>query len=391
MKRVIPMLKNCGLALAIASVTAVPAVAGDVNFSGFLSVGGGMLDDASSQSYNGFEEDNFTFSKNLLGLQVSGSVSEKVSVTAQMIARSDDDYALASEWAYLTYQVGENSKIRMGRLRSPFYMYSDFLDVGYAYAWISAPSEVYYLPFNNVDGIDFYSTSTLGSFDTSVQVYVGSYNSDFDLDGVAVNGQTRNQIGITGTIGRDWWTLRAAVHQTELTLAFSDFNLTPDVTFNGFLAGLSQSPFASTVSKVLVDGDTAKFAELGLNIDTGRFVAAAEYVEFEVADSFLSKNVRGYLMAGVRFGDFLVHVTGSQTQDEIAHPEAGIPLSDQTAPIIGALQAIAASRANERNVLTLGTRWDFEPGTALKLQLDDIKDELAGDQKVVSVAVQAVF
>jgi hypothetical protein len=41
--------------------------------------------------------------------------------------------------------------------------------------------------------------------------------------------------------------------------------------------------------------------------------------------------------------------------------------------------------------MTYGMRWDVISGTALKLQLDDIDDELQGDQKVISVAVQAVF
>jgi hypothetical protein len=59
--------------------------------------------------------------------------------------------------------------------------------------------------------------------------------------------------------------------------------------------------------------------------------------------------------------------------------------------LIGALQAVAASQAIERDVITVGTRWDVTSGTALKFQIDDIDDENQGDQKVFSVALQTVF
>ena len=41
-------------------------------------------------------------------------------------------------------------------------------------------------------------------------------------------------------------------------------------------------------------------------------------------------------------------------------------------------------------MLSLGTRWDIADGTALKFQIDDV-DNVAGDQKVLSVALQTVF
>ena len=383
--------KKRGLALAVAGVMLSPwAQAADVNISGFLSVGGGFVDDENSIAYGGYDDEDLTFDKNLLGLQVSGQVNEKISATVQMIARSNDDYDFTAEWAYLTWQATENSKVRVGRLRTPFYMFSDYLDVGYTYAWISAPQELYYLPFNNVNGIDYYLTSALGSFDTSFQVYFGSFNDDFVLTGISATAESKNQMGVAATIGRAWWTLRAAYHQTDLTIEFSDFQLSETVSFNQFLGQLQASPFADTVSKVLVDEDRTTFAEVGLNIDTGRFVAAAEYVEFDVEDSFLSKNIRHYIMGGVRAGDFLFHVTSAKSDDELATPEAGIPASAETAPLIGTLQAIAATRGEFRDTMSYGVRWDVSSGVALKLQYDDVDDN-KGEQKVFSVALQSVF
>jgi hypothetical protein len=381
------LYKKHGIALAVTSVILAPlAQAADVNISGFLSVGGGMVDDETSVSYDGYSEEDLTFDRNLLGLQVTGKVSERITATAQLLARSENDYQVDAEWAYLTWQASDNGKVRAGRLRTPLYMYSDFLDVGYSYPWISAPNEVYYLPFNSVDGIDYYVTAALGSFDTSFQAYFGSYDSDFSFeDGTQGNASLRNQMGVAVTFGKDWWNFRAAYHQTDLTVdVFSP-------TLDGFVAQLEVNPnFAYLAPRITIDDDKGTFAQIGLNIDTGMFVAAAEHVEFEVKETMLAKNVRDYVMVGLRFGDFLFHVTGSKADDEIAALSAGVPASAQTAQLIGTLDAIAAARNVERDVISFGTRWDVASGTALKLQLDDV-DDVRGEQKVLSVALQAVF
>jgi hypothetical protein len=378
--------KKHSIALAIASLMLVPAAqAADVDVSGFISVGGGMVDDETSVSYDGYSEEDLTFDRNLLGLQVTGQVSEKITATAQLLARSEKEYDVTAEWAYLAWQASDNGKVRAGRLRTPLYMYSDSLDVGYSYPWISAPNEVYYLPFNNVDGVDYYLTAALGSFDTSFQVYYGSFDSDFSFeDGTEGYASLRNQTGVVGTLGKDWWNLRAAYHQVDLTVDIYNDAL------NGLVDAITNSPFAPIVPAIAIEDDKATFAELGINIDTGLFVATAEHVEFEVKDSLLAKNVRDYVMVGVRLGDFLVHVTGSKADDEIADLTSGIPVSPQTQPIIDGLNAVAQARDVDREVLSLGTRWDVASGTALKLQLDDV-DDAAGEQKVLSVALQAVF
>lgn len=248
-----------------------------------------------------------------------------------------------------------------------------------------------------MSGVDFYTTATLGIFDTSFQAYFGGFDDELDLDndGVMEDTQTRNQMGIAGTIGKDWWTLRAAYHQADLSINVTAIatGITEPVgfeTLGEFAKTLTSFGFADNANNLLVDDDKATFAEIGLNIDTGRFVAAIEYVEFDPENTLLAKNKRGYVMGGVRFGDWLVHLTGSQSRDDAAHPEAGIPVSQQTAPLIGALQAVAESQAVDRDVVSIGSRWDVTTGTALKFQIDDVDDKNQGDQKVFRSSIGRV-
>lgn len=390
-------IRKTYLAGAIALLMSASGVyASDVSISGFLSVGGGMIDDEDSVPYGTYDEEDFTFDRNLLGLQVSGQVSEKITATAQLIARSNDDYQVNSEWAYLTWQANETVKVRAGRLRTPLYMYSDFIDVGYSYAWITPPPEVYFSPFNNVDGVDVYLTNTIGNFDTTLQVYFGSFTDDLVLDGVTTETKARNQVGVSGTIGKDWWTLRAAHHQSELTLDLASTPIGQGMTLGSFASTLTLLGFPANTQRLLAEEEDVTFSEVGLSIDTGRFVAAAEYIEFDPGDSMLSKNIRQYVMVGVRTGEWLFHVTASEAKDEASTPEEGIPAGQalpvfgSTDVLIGTLQAIADAQVVERDVISLGTRWDVTTGTALKFQYDDV-DDRAGDQKVYSVALQTVF
>lgn len=382
--------KKSGLAPAILMAMLAPSVyATDINFSGFLSVGGGFVDDETKSFYSGSNEEDFTIQNNIFGFQVTSTISDKITLTGQYIARSGNNYQVNSEWAYLNYKVSESSKIRAGRLRIPFYMYSDFLDVGYAYSWISPPREVYYLPFNNIDGIDFYNSTSIGKFDTTFQAYFGSYDDELESGGNIVQANVRNQMGVAVTFGKDWWNLRAAYHRSDLTVN------SPDVAI--LAAILRDFKFSTNADKTLSDDDSTTFIQLGGTIDTGTFVAAAEHIELDAMNSFVGKHIREYVMLGVRSGEFLYHVTASKSNDETSHPEAGIPVGvplpvvGSTDFLIGALKTAAQQASERRDVLTLGVRWDVTSGTALKFQFDDVDDRTQGEQKVFSVAVQAVF
>lgn len=56
--------KRYCLAMAVAAFLGAPLTqAADVNISGFLSVGGGMVDDETVVGYGGYDEEDLTFEK----------------------------------------------------------------------------------------------------------------------------------------------------------------------------------------------------------------------------------------------------------------------------------------------------------------------------------------
>ncbi|QGX41173.1 DNA topoisomerase IV [Permianibacter aggregans] len=392
-------------AFAAVASCVMTAVHADVSFSGFLSVGGGIADEeifpvtgGDAYSYAGYNSEDFTFdSDTLFGLQVSSEISEKLRVTGQFVARGTEDYSVSAEWAYISYEVNDQFTWRMGRFRTPLYLYSDYVDVGYAYSWIRTPRAVYYLPFNNVQGADFIWRFQLGSWDGSVQGYYGAltdsfFNTDFQA---TLSTELRNQMGVAFSVGNDWLTLRAAYHQADLALTGYE---TPQL--QGLIATLNGLGFSDNANRLITD-DSGNFLAFGYTIDTGMFVSSGEVIEFEVEDSPFSLDKRAYVMAGLRFGDVLVHITHAKTEDEAADLSSGIPNAGPLAAIVSALNGIAAGSVAEVETNSIGLRWDFTPGSAFKLQYDMTEDTSPGnladfgqsdvELNVVSFAIQTVF
>lgn len=386
------------LAMLGGSLTTAPLLqAGELNFSGFMSVGGGFVDDVDSFEYYNFYEDDFQFNRNLFGLQLTGDISDKLSATVQLTSRSEQDYEVEAEWAYMTYALTDDSQIRFGRLRMPLYLYSDYYDVGYAYPWVSPPREVYYLSVNNIDGIDFYSTGTLGPLDTSFQAYVGSFTDTYDFinpedpsNPAELSAKSRNQIGTAITLGQSLWNLRVAYHQTDFTLDISP--LVSDLTNN-----IENDPDPSNdylVDEILLEDDSTSFIDVAITVDTGRFLFVAEHIEFEADNSFLAKSIRDYATAGVRFGDFMVHATYQVASDE-RHELEKLVEGTTSAGYAPFLEGVSTQLLRDQTVTTVGLRWDFTPGAAFKIQLDQIDrtnyDQSEAEQTVVQFAIQSVF
>ncbi|MFY9178344.1 MAG: hypothetical protein WAO12_01025 [Venatoribacter sp.] len=136
------LTKKLALASAVLLTSAQMAYADDLQINGFINVTAGIVDDKTvgetdvGQGYDtGVSFDQGT----LAGLQVSKRINDKTSATVQMVARGKTGYETDATWAYVSYDLTDNSTIKAGRLRTPFFQYSDFLEVGYAYNWVTPP------------------------------------------------------------------------------------------------------------------------------------------------------------------------------------------------------------------------------------------------------------
>ena len=140
-------MKKCLTSIALISALSSTTTYADIQISGFGSIVGGMTTSSDEQLY-GFD-DNFDFKEgSLFALQASSDLENGLGVTVQLQAKGADDWDPEFKWAYVSYDVSDDFRVLAGRQRLPFYMYSDFLDVSYAYAWIEPPEGVYNVLFD---------------------------------------------------------------------------------------------------------------------------------------------------------------------------------------------------------------------------------------------------
>jgi hypothetical protein len=366
------------LALAIAS----PAMAGDLQINGFLSVGASMLDKndaeiAGADNQGGFKNDN------VLGLQMQKQVNDSTTVTGQLVSRGSDDYQTSAAWAFVTYAANDDLDLRMGRLRIPFFQYSDFLEVGYADNWIRPQEEVYRVPFSSIDGVDLTQRFSTGDIDGSIQFYYGRYQGEFETTTDTYDSDFRNFTGIVLSANSGDFGARISYHQAELIMDTSDLTSGLGQASAGaalYAAGLSDPSAADDFN---FTGQASKFYGVAVTYDDGTYSAVAEWTALDHESSLLLDDQGWLIGVAGRFGDFTPHLTYSTEADTFDSGNEGkiqelLPLKD------------------EQSSITLGVRYDYDTSTALKFEIQNNDEKTAdgadGDSATLySVAVDLVF
>ena len=371
--------------LLLFSIANTQALA-EMKFNGFISVGGGsLIDDDDLDSYIGFDDNWNTDPDTTFALQVSANLTDKVRATGQFIAHGNNDYELEAEWAYVTYSVSDNWDVRVGRLRSPFFAYSDFLDVGYAYPWIRPPEQVYRFLFTTVEGVDSIYTTSLGDWDSVFQVYFGRLTDDTRIAGSSVPIDLESFTGVNWTLSNDWLTVRATWNQADTSIG------TPDALLPLY-DSLNQLGFGSVADALEVTDEQAAFWGIAALVDHNDWLISVEYTEILIEDQALFGDDQAwYLMVARRFGDFTIHATyQAQESDEDLDFVDVIPAG--LAPALDGLRAVVIGTVgnSDDEVFALGIRYDFAASTAFKIELADI-DLTGRDGMLLSFAIDVVF
>lgn len=386
--------------LTAASLLAAPAFA-DIQINGFANLIGGMTLDDDEAVYD--YDSDFTFDPaSVFGLQVRGDVSDKLSATAQLVGRGSDDYDASFEWAYMTYVVSNNVSISAGRIRLPLFKYSASLDVGYSYHWLTPPDSVYGIDFNNIDGVRLDYSAYSGDWEYGAQFTVGRVQADTFISGTPAELELENVVAVSFEATRDWFSARTLFARGTTTAVNEDFDT--------FVAGMGQFgafiPTATAAAEGFsVNEDSGTFFEVAIDIDKYDWFIGAEFTKTEVDDAIIASDEAWYVTAGMRFGKFTPHITyeveeadnGDQVALVAGLPsiiETGDAVTDATwSSIYQAATGIAADQAQDTSAVTLGLRYDIEPGFAVKAGVTWYSDDLndANDATLLRVGANYTF
>lgn len=367
------------LAMAIAS----PAMANDLNVNGFLSVGATMLDDnkvsvAGADGQGGFKQDT------VLGLQVQKQINDTTSATGQLVSRGSEGYSTNAAWAFVTYAANDDIDLRMGRLRIPFFQYSDFLEVGYAYNWVRPPSDVYgRVPFSSLDGIDFTQRFSSGSIDGSVQVYYGRFQGVFDTGTDQYASDYRNFTGIALSANMGNFGTRLSYHQAEIIMDSSDATTALGAASAGASAIAAGLGDASAAEDFNFSGQTSQFIAAGLTYDDGAYMAVAEWTALNHESSLLLDDQAWLVSVATRIDQFTPHITYTNEKGSFDSGNEGI--IQKALPLL-----------SEQSSITVGVRYDYDSSTALKFEIQNNDETTAAgadgeSATLYSVAVDVIF
>ncbi|NVK56944.1 MAG: hypothetical protein HWE26_15180 [Alteromonadaceae bacterium] len=367
--------------LAALALSAVPLTANaEINFSGFGSVVGGIAldDEVSVRDYTDdieFKEGSF------FALQAYADLTEGLSATVQIRARGNDDWEPEFTWAYLSYEIDPSWRIQAGRQRIPFYLYSDYLDVSYAYHWISPPSEVYKAPFDSIDGIATLHNFNVGDALVDMRLYYGQEDFDTGTSSFEID----NIISAVASVNYGWWTFRTSYTQFEIS---GDFGL-------GQLVGAwENTPFPVVGSDLNLGEDDGNLLEVGVLFDNQDWLFLAEYMPSAVEKSIVGDYTPWMISVGKRFGSTMFHATVGEDKVEAYNKnflqvprgvDAGLDA------LIGATQGVLDSNTYTRPFYSVGMRWDFHPSVALKVEYTNVDYENLGNQGVIQTALVTVF
>lgn len=386
--------------LALAGLLATPVMA-DIQINGFANLVAGMTLDDDETLY-GYDSD-FNFDPaSVFGLQVRGDISDRLSATAQLVGRGSEDYDADFEWAYMTYVVNNNISISAGRLRLPLFKYSASLDVGYSYHWITPPNAVYGIDYNNLDGVRIDYQNYAGDWEYGAQVTLGRSEEETVIGGTPADLELKNIVTFSVEVARDWFSARSLVGTGKVTATNADFDnfITGFSSLNAVVNGAARA-----ADRLSVNDDSGSFFEIAMDIDKYDWFVGAEYTRVEVEDSIIATNDAWYVTAGMRFGKFTPHITYEVEEGDISDRVgylSGLPatvdsgsaaIDGSWSQVIQAAQGLVAQQENDVSAITVGLRYDVEPGFALKTGVTWFSDDLndLNDATLLRVAANYTF
>ncbi|WP_338454445.1 topoisomerase IV [uncultured Alteromonas sp.] len=384
------------LTLAFLSVLSFSgATYADVTINGFGNVVGGIT--SSDDQVLGFN-DTIDFSNDsLFALQVSSDISDKLSATAQIISRGEDDFDASFEWAYITYNVSPSVTFNAGRFRLPLFAYSSSLDVGYTYHWITAPSVVYDVPFNNLDGVKLGKTGYVSGWDYALDVAFGTFKGE--TLGADNNGD--NTVLVSGQISNESLTLRAVYGRTTTTIDLTQSRDEVGLTLGLGFDSIEAAGFAELADSLRIEEDAGEFVGVSVMYDNYDFFIGGEYTEVSVDNNFSNDDEAFYITAGARFGKWTPSLTyeNFESSGDVKYLDDINQLTGSGLPAetVAALSSVAIgsqlAQQSDYDIITAALRYDLDGGMALKFDVQRLSDNVddTRDGTLARMAVNFVF
>jgi hypothetical protein len=368
-----------GVILILLSALPLSSIA-EVNFQGFASfVGGATLE--SDETYSGYVN-KIEYDKNsVYGLQAVSNLGDGLKATGQIIARGSENYKPEFEWMYLSYNITPTLSAKFGRIRTPFYMQSEYLEVGYTYHWIRPPEELYAAQITNMDGASLLYNVPMGSIDGQFVVSIANRRGYSEDSSTTVSDFT----SIVATTAQ----FEFEGHSAKLIYVQGD------LTFESTGITDAETDFAAAGATFIADHVSIKdkpliFTGVGfdLNFDAVKVVLEYSQLDFDELLLIASKEARSLASVAYSFDDSSISysLSGNKKEGDTAI------VSKVAAQLQPTILAVLASTDRDVTTHTLGLRHDFHDSAAFKVELISTEEsKLDTKATLVRFGVDMIF
>lgn len=259
-----------------------------LRLSGFATVSMTKADSNFSTPDRTFSEKMTAKSDTKAAVQADFKIDEQWSATLQVMGRAFTEWNAKTEWAFVKYEFDEQLAFRAGRLRFPFYAYSEALDIGFVYPWVRPPMAFYVTSATNYEGVDATYRFATGNFTHEANLFVGGAGSATLPSGLKLNSE--DLFGGTYQIDYNALSLRVMAMQLDANASIVEDRIhyyASALTFNDgvWLAMIELSK--SDTDWVLARTAYAGQATLGYRID--RWMPYANYTHGYSVDDTAAK------------------------------------------------------------------------------------------------------
>lgn len=353
--------------------------AAEIQFSGFGTLSAGLLTDSNTEVRNYDETDLDFKTGSFFALQAYADLNDGLSATAQIRARGIDEWDPEFTWAYLSYQVQDDWRVQVGRQRIPMYLYSDYLDVSYAYHWIAPPTEVYQAPFDSIDGISTIHDFYVGDAMINFRLYYGQEDTTradgatFDIDKV---------FSAVASVNYGNWTFRTT---------YLHFDWSADLGLAPLVDAWQQTPFGYVGSDLDINDDSVDGYEFGVIYDNQDWLFVAEYLPTQLDNTFVGELKPWMVSVGKRFGSVMLHGTFGHNKTSPDVDLSAVPRIEALAELRATTEVVLAGREQDAPFYTIGARWDFHESAAFKAEYTNSEQADGSDAGLFQVALVTVF
>ncbi len=341
-----------------------------IDISGFARLVGGSVSDNTVRG-NGYDN-KWRFDKeSLLAVQATGRLSDKVSATGQLLYHASDERDSGIEWAYLTYHYNQKLNFKVGKLRTPFSQYSDVIDVGFSYPWITPPKQVYndYM-FSTFEGANVSYNYVGEQLAYYFEGYWGQFDDELYINGFRTSTKVDDLKGLVVNVAKDNLSFRLSYHNGYVEIENDVIN---DFAFNLVQLGFNES------AQSLNTYGHVKSIQTSLSYDSLNYFTRVELMRISSDIQYVPSITAGYATLGYYFNSFTTHITYAKNNSESASPsnEISIGLSPQLDQLAYGYQEIFNSQIDiNKESITLGVKWDCKTNMAIKFDFSIIDSEL---------------